>query len=294
LNIDSNSTYNSETVWSEPARGEGSGGGISTQFTRPAYQTGTNLTNLNREVPDVSADADPATGYAIYCTTNATFCGNSGWTKVGGTSGAAPLWAAIATDLNEYLAGQQKPVLGSASASLYSLYNTPQTYNAYHDITTGDNLHYPATSGYDMASGIGTPDVWNIARDLVNATPGGTGGPTQLLDNPGFDRGPVSWIESSSGAYEIVDTTNPHAGVQVQISVAMQHAMMTFIKPLYCHLTQKRSYSAIGPLSVLRKRIKPAWIISMHGCVQAVGRQFQHPRFFVTRMLKDGHTILLM
>lgn len=213
LHVGSDGTYSSETVWSDASRGEGSGGGISTQFTRPTYQTGPNLTNLNREVPDVSANADPATGYSIYCTVAASGCPSSGWAAIGGTSAAAPLWAATATDLNEYLAGQHKAVLGSASASLYSLYNTPQTYSAYHDITMGNNLYYPATPGYDTASGIGTPDVWNIARDLANATTGGgNSGPTQLLKNAGFDSGSTSWIESSSGAYEIVDTTRPHAG----------------------------------------------------------------------------------
>lgn len=214
LNINSDGTYGSKSVWSNVSRGEGSGGGISAQFTRPAYQTGPNLTNLNREVPDVSADADPVTGYSVYCTIATAGCTtSSGWVRIGGTSAAAPLWAATATDLNEYLADQHKPVLGSASASLYALYNTPQTYNAYHDITTGNNLYYPATPGYDTASGIGTPDVWNIARDLANATSGsGNSGPTQLLKNPGFDSNSTSWTESSSGNYEIVNTTRPHAG----------------------------------------------------------------------------------
>ena len=214
LVLGSNSSYQSESVWSNVSRAEGSGGGISSYFTRPAYQSGPNLTNLNREVPDVSADADPATGYSVYCTVTVSVpCNSSGWIVIGGTSGAAPLWAAIATDVNEYLAGHRKAVLGSANVDLYSLYNTPQTYSAYHDIATGNNLYYPATSGYDTASGMGTPDVWNIARDLLNKTPGGGGtGPTQLLRNPGFDDGAENWAEHSSGQYEIVNGTKPHAG----------------------------------------------------------------------------------
>lgn len=211
LNLAADGAYGSESVWGNVSGHEGGGGGISAYFTRPAYQTGTNLTNLNREVPDVSADADPATGYSIYCTLKDPICTN-GWSSVGGTSGAAPLWAGIATDVNEYLANQGKATLGSASASLYSLYNTAQTYSAYHDITTGNNLYYSATPGYDTASGMGTPDAWNIARDLANATTGGNGGPTQLLKNGTFDSGSASWTESSSGEYEIVNATNPHAG----------------------------------------------------------------------------------
>lgn len=214
LAVGSNGAYSSESVWSNVNQGVGGGGGISSYFTRPTYQTGTNLTNLNREVPDVSADADRDTGYSIYCTITAAQCNSAtGWLTVGGTSASAPLWAATATDLNDYLTSQGKATLGSASASLYALYNTAQTYKAYHDITTGNNLYYPATTGYDTASGIGTPDVWNIARDLASKTTGGgSNGPTQLLANPGFDSGSKDWIESSSGKYEIVTATTPHAG----------------------------------------------------------------------------------
>jgi subtilase family serine protease len=213
LTLNSDGTYASEAAWG--ANGSGSGGGISSHFTRPSYQTGNNLTNLNREVPDVSADADPSTGYSMYCTVaDAEYC-SQGWLEIGGTSAAAPLWAALSTDLNEYLTSQGKAGLGSASDSLYALYNTTQPDSAYHDITTGNNLYYAATPGYDTATGLGTPDAWNIARDLSSLPTtggGGTSGTTQLLLNPGFDSGATSWVESSSGAYEIVDTTKPHAG----------------------------------------------------------------------------------
>src|SRR6185437_11514296 len=99
--------------------------------------------------------------------------GTSGWTVVGGTSAAAPLWAGVAADTNQYLTAQSKPTLGSGSATLYRLFNTSQTYPAYHDVTSGNNLFYPATTGYDLASGIGSPDVWNLARDAAGASSGG-------------------------------------------------------------------------------------------------------------------------
>jgi len=95
-------------------------------------------------------------------------------------------------------------------------------------------LHYTATAGYDNASGIGTPDAWNIARDLAGSstgptptptptppptgtptptpTPPPTGGTSQLLLNPGFESGATSWTESSTGGYQIVDPTRPHTG----------------------------------------------------------------------------------
>ncbi|GCE24044.1 S53 family peptidase [Dictyobacter kobayashii] len=170
LQVGTGGTYSSESAWG--SNNSGGGGGISSYFTRPAYQTGTNLTNANRMVPDVSADADPQTGYAIYCTVSASNC--SGWLSVGGTSGAAPMWASTAIDINQYLASQGKPVLGNAHQSFYNLYNNSQTYTPFHDVTTGNNLYYNAGPNYDLATGLGTPNAWNIARDLA----GGSGTPT--------------------------------------------------------------------------------------------------------------------
>ncbi|MEO8973009.1 MAG: protease pro-enzyme activation domain-containing protein [Ktedonobacteraceae bacterium] len=179
----SGGTYVSETVWSNPndtsrgPMGAGGGGGYSSDFSKPTYQTGPGVdSNTMRHVPDVSADADPNSGYSVYCTVGAAGCssGSAGWIEVGGTSAAAPLWAAMSTDTNAYLVSQGKSTLGSVSADLYTLFNTSQTYTAYHDITTGNNLFYNAGPGYDVASGIGTPDAWNFARDAANLGGGGT------------------------------------------------------------------------------------------------------------------------
>jgi kumamolisin len=252
LNVTSGGAYSSESVWSDASdtqrspEGAGGGGGYSTYFSKPSYQTGTGVdSNSMRHVPDVSADADPNTGYSVYCTVSSAGCssGSAGWIVVGGTSAAAPLWAGIATDTNAYLAGLGDATLGSASADLYKLFNTTQTYSAYHDITSGNNLHYNATTGYDVASGIGSPDAWNFARDAANGssgggtptptptptqtatptptptststptptpTPGGT--TTQELKNTGFESGSSYWVESSAGGYELIDNSNPHAG----------------------------------------------------------------------------------
>ncbi|GCE06161.1 pseudomonapepsin [Dictyobacter aurantiacus] len=174
LQLGSGNTYSSESAWGDKITNTGGGGGVSSHFNRPAYQAGLNLTNSKRMVPDVSANADPATGYSIYCSASVS-C--QGWTIVGGTSAAAPLWAGIAVDVNQYLAAQKKPTLGHANAMLYRLHTTSLPYAAYHDIITGDNLHYQAAKGYDLATGIGTLDVWNIARDLA-ALPGGSVKPT--------------------------------------------------------------------------------------------------------------------
>ncbi len=176
----SGGTYGSESVWSNPTdtqrspKGSGGGGGISSTFTQPTWQVGPGVKNQysngNREVPDVSADADPQTGYAVYCTVSAAGCPATGNIVVGGTSAAAPLWAGSSALINEYLQKQGKSRMGFANPLLYGLANSQQTYAPFHDVTSGTNLYYPATPGYDEASGIGSPDIYNIARDLAGGT----------------------------------------------------------------------------------------------------------------------------
>ncbi len=176
------SAYGSESVWSDPTdtsrspQGSGGGGGLSSYFALPSWQVGPGVKNQysngNRQVPDVSADADPASGYAVYCTVTAAGCSSSGWIVVGGTSAAAPLWAGSTATINDYLQKQGKSRMGNANPALYALENAQQTYTPFHDVTSGNNLYYPATANFDEASGWGSPDVYNIARDLA----GGSGG----------------------------------------------------------------------------------------------------------------------
>lgn len=172
--------YTYESVWSNPKsklrspRGAGSGGGISNTFKLPAWQSGPGVDNQysngNRQVPDVTADADPTTGYSIYCTVMNAGCPPSGWITVGGTSAAAPLWAGSMALINQYLRTDGKARVGFANPTLYRLFNVQQAFPAFHDITGGTNLLYSATKGYDLASGLGSPDIYNVARDL---DPGG-------------------------------------------------------------------------------------------------------------------------
>lgn len=211
LNL-SGTSYSSESIWSNSSNKTGGGGGLSKVYAMPSFQSGPGVQNSysngKRQVPDVSADADPSTGYSIYS--------QGSWTVVGGTSAAAPLWAGIAALNNQYAAANGKGNLGQANTTLYKMFNTTQTYSAFHDVTSGNNLYYPATSGYDMASGIGTPDAYNLIRDINGSSSGGgTGGGgtvTQLITNGGFESGQSPWTESSTGGYQLVDTTRPHTG----------------------------------------------------------------------------------
>jgi subtilase family serine protease len=180
LNLNSNSTYKGETVWSCPTckyderpQGLASGGGYSKVFPRPSYQVGNGVQMAQgamRQVPDVSADADGATPYSIYCTPSPdpnvnNGCPSGGWSRVGGTSGAAPLWAGIAADIDQYVSSFGGPMFVLNNPLLYTLFNQPNA--PFHDITQGNNMYYNATSGYDVATGIGTPDVWNLATSAA-------------------------------------------------------------------------------------------------------------------------------
>jgi len=180
--------YGSESIWSNPnaiqrgPKGAGSGGGLSNTFKMQSWQTGPGVQNQYnngfRQVPDVTADGDPTTGYAMYCTVTNAGCPATGWLTIGGTSAGAPFWAGSTALLNQFLQAQGKKNIGYANPVLYGLFNTPQQFSPYHDVTSGNNLYYPATTGYDLGSGIGSPDVYNMARDLAQVSGGGTPTPT--------------------------------------------------------------------------------------------------------------------
>ncbi|TMF13137.1 MAG: hypothetical protein E6I33_11330, partial [Chloroflexi bacterium] len=170
LYLNGSNGYSSEGAWATPSRSLGSGGGLSRVFARPSWQTGpgvqNSFSNGTRQVPDVASDADPATGVSIYS--------KGAWTVFGGTSAAAPSWAAFAALYNQDAAANGKPHLGYANPALYQLAGGSQAFPAFHDLTTGDNLYYNATPGWDYASGWGSYDANNVARDLIGGTPSPT------------------------------------------------------------------------------------------------------------------------
>jgi kumamolisin len=165
LSVRTDGSWYTEKAWEGPAETAGGGGGVSTFFPRPPWQRATGVGNTAydphgvREVPDVSAVADPAT--------SGTYAIDGQYTQEGGTSQAAPIWAGIIALIDEYLLKHGGHALGFANPALYALARTHQPYSPFHDVTVGANLLYPATPGYDMASGLGTPDAWNLARDLL-------------------------------------------------------------------------------------------------------------------------------
>jgi subtilase family serine protease len=141
-------TVVSETGWS------GSGGGVSTYETEPQYQITYNVPGANgkRAVPDVSYNSDPATGFPVYDST--AYNGQTGWFQVGGTSAAAPQWAAIHS-LGLSVSGNNLYQDAKWSGSTY-----------FRDITSGSNGAYSAASGYDFVTGLGSPVTWNYTTGI--------------------------------------------------------------------------------------------------------------------------------
>jgi hypothetical protein len=200
--IDNATQPASERVWNDGAAWGAGGGGISESWPMPTWQLDSHVPGVNnpsvvtaansfegadlgkpgyafcatdnpigsaeagcREVPDVSADADEFTGGITVFIDEF-----GGWNTFGGTSSAAPLWAAMLADVNASATCQGNPVtqngVGFVNPLLYSVASNPTAYAAsFNDIKVGNNDAYgdanlfQATTGYDMASGLGTPQL---------------------------------------------------------------------------------------------------------------------------------------
>ena len=152
-----------ETAWgtfTRPARsgtfaGSGSGGGISADTPQPAYQNGLWPGATTRLIPDVSSVADPSTGFGAFVASQ------GGWLSMGGTSLAAPTWAGFTAAALS--AAGRTTGLGNILPTLYA------NPSAFHDVTVGNNGAYSAGVGYDLVTGLGSPDWNTLAGVLLNA-----------------------------------------------------------------------------------------------------------------------------
>jgi hypothetical protein len=168
LSLGSNNTYGSETGWTDSTGGfSGADNWFQFYETAPSYQVAAQqAVGLNygvRTTPDVSFNADPNTGVAVY--DSVAYGGQKGWFEVGGTSAAAPAWAGLIAIADQGLATGGKAPLTSTQV-LTDLYNSPSS--DYHDITSGSN-GYSATPGYDLVTGLGTPKANSVVAGLLAA-----------------------------------------------------------------------------------------------------------------------------
>ncbi len=228
-----------ETVWNDGKFGGGGGGGISSTWPSAGWQADSGVAGVAnsyslsaayafcepaggtagrgalsappcREVPDVTIDADEDTGTSFYQ------AAGGGWGTIGGTSTAAPMWAAITTDvassnscsglaLNSH---NHERDLGFVAPALYEAAATSSPGDDYNDITSGSNdifglgKGYPATAGYDLASGLGSPVVTSPAPAGASPTGADTGLSAALcqLLTPSSTRPSVTELSPAHGS----------------------------------------------------------------------------------------------
>lgn len=162
-----NNRRSSETVWEgnpkKPADCEntwGSGGGLSEAFPLPSWQQAQGTQNKysdgKRQVPDVSAVAWTVLVYY-----------KGQWLLDGGTSAAAPIWASTYALVNQALAAKTHEFIVGGSSIFYWLAQKQAAQHPFFDVVQGSNLYYPATPGWDYASGLGTPNAVGIFNGLT-------------------------------------------------------------------------------------------------------------------------------
>ena len=165
--------WSSEIVWSTfPSQADASSGGISPTNAIPAWQQGIDMTanqgsTVNRNIPDVALVAD-----------NLFLIANNGVTYyAGGTSAAAPLWAAFTALVNQQAVAGGNSTVGFLNPALYAI-GKGANYNAdFHDITTGNNTNsgspnlFHAVPGYDLCTGWGTPTGGSLINRLAPLGP---------------------------------------------------------------------------------------------------------------------------
>jgi hypothetical protein len=171
--------WSSETTWNWGVEyypydnGIGSSGGISPTYAIPSWQQGINMSTnqgstVMRNIPDVALTADNV--WVMYGD------GYSG--DFGGTSCAAPLWAAFTALINQQAVANGQPSVGFINPVIYAIGAGPGYASAFHDTTTGNNTSstspklFYAVPGYDLCTGWGTPAGSNLITAVLSASKG--------------------------------------------------------------------------------------------------------------------------
>jgi len=206
--------WSSETAWVD------GGGGISPDhFAIPFWQTTTasgcsNCSNTYRNGPDVAANAN----FTFYVCADQSACTANMW---GGTSFAAPMWAGYLALVNQQAVAESKPTLGFINPALYDI-GLSSSYDAdFHDITTGSNGD-PATTGYDLATGWGSPNGSGLVSGLITS-----------VNAPGFgltaSPTAVSVTQGGSGTSTISSTGTNGFDSSISLSATGQPAGVTVV-----------------------------------------------------------------
>jgi len=186
-----------EVAWNDGEQGGATGGGYSTHFHKPSWQSGN--AKPHRGVPDVAGDADPQTGYRVAV--------DGGQTVVGGTSAVAPLWAGLIALVNQSCGARA----GFVQPALYANAKT-----AFTDITSGNN------NGYDAGPGWGSGDGPGIAEGRGGAcrAEGQTAGLTRQARLRGLGRKRAIRLSGSDGA-SIAAQPHRSSGIAASVKSAI-------------------------------------------------------------------------
>jgi kumamolisin len=164
LSTDATGKWLAEQAWFDVPLSQGTGGGVSSLFDLPPWQDAAadqipRDRNVGRRLtPDIAAVADPFTGVKIVL--------NGDVVVGGGTSQSAPIWAGLAAVMTQYLKANGGSAIGDINPLLYRIAQGAQL-PAFRDVTLGGNAVDTAGPGYDLVSGLGTPSVANLARNLL-------------------------------------------------------------------------------------------------------------------------------
>ena len=196
----SGASWQSEEVWDYQYIQGASTGYIATGVPIPDYQKTVNMaavggSSIYRNVPDVAMCADYIELVFTTVDSGNNIIQTGTVTHVGGTSAAAPLWAAFTALVNQQAVGQGKPTVGFLNPALYEIGQGSSYNRCFHDVTSGNNTnsasnnHFFAATGYDLCTGWGSPNGINMINALVGYT-----GPifvdfnyTGALQNGGYD-----------------------------------------------------------------------------------------------------------
>jgi subtilase family serine protease len=207
-------SYSSETVWNWGVEygssddGVGSSGGISSDYSIPSWQT--NVSNMAgrggsasfRNIPDVALTADN-----VYVVAGGSGVGEDG---IGGTSCAAPLWAGFMALVNQQAVANGRASAGFINPAIYTIAAGANYSSSFHDVTTGNNtwssspsLFY-AESGYDLCTGLGTPNAAGLIAALAGPTDALGISPATGYSFSGPYGGPFN---PNSGAFQLTNTS---------------------------------------------------------------------------------------
>ncbi len=155
-----------EHAWVDSPLSQGTSGGVSALFDRPEWQARLAIerdTDRRRLTPDVAAVADPFTGVR--------FIFKQQEVVGGGTSQSAPIWAALTMLMNQYLVANGGRPLGDVNPLLYRV-ATGSNLPGFRDVRRGGNAVDVSQPGYDLVTGLGSPNTYNLARNLLDLQKG--------------------------------------------------------------------------------------------------------------------------